>query len=179
MILKATQITGCYIIEPSIFKDERGAFSRIWCADTFQKNNLNANFVQSSTAFNSFRGTIRGLHYQRHPFQEAKLVRCSKGSIFDVVVDLRPDSSTYGNWIAMELSEKNYSSLYIPEGCAHGYQTLGDACEVSYCISNSYSPEHASGILWNDSVLNINWPLPLSIISEKDTLLPAFAPFLG
>ena len=163
-----TKLKDVIIIEPEISEDERGSFYRIWDKKIFQENGLNDNLVQISISFNKKKGTLRGMHFQKKPFEEAKIVRCTKGKIFDVVIDLRPESKTFMNWASFELDSNESKILYIPEGFAHGFQTLEDNTELVYQISNWYSPEHASGLRWDDNKFQINWPIQNPIISKKD-----------
>ena len=163
-----TKLKDVIIIEPETSEDERGSFYRIWDKKIFQENGLNDNLVQISISFNKKKGTLRGMHFQKKPFEEAKIVRCTKGKIFDVVIDLRPESKTFMNWASFELDSNESKILYIPEGFAHGFQTLEDNTEIVYQISNWYSPEHASGLRWNDNKFQINWPIQNPIISKKD-----------
>ncbi len=163
-----TKLKNAYVIEPEKFADERGFFARSWCEKEFREQGLNANLVQCNISFNNKRGTIRGMHLQIPPFAEAKLVRCTQGAIYDVIVDLRPDSATYQKWIGVELTAENRRALYVPEGFAHGFQTLADNTEVFYQMSEFYAPECARGFRWNDPTFNINWPEQVSIISLKD-----------
>jgi dTDP-4-dehydrorhamnose 3,5-epimerase len=175
MIYHDTSIAGVFLIETERHKDARGWFSRTYCAEEFSSKGLETNFAQCSSSFNEKRGTLRGLHYQTAPYAECKLVRCISGAIFDVVVDIRPDSATYGQWIAEELSISNGSMLYIPQGCAHGFQTLAPNSEIFYQITTPYMPDHASGIRWDDPGLAIDWPLANPILSDKDSDLPNLA----
>ena len=163
-----TKLKDVIIIEPETSEDERGSFYRIWDKKIFQENGLNDNLVQISISFNKKKGTLRGMHFQKKPFEEAKIVRCTKGKIFDVVIDLRPESKTFMSWTSFELDSNESKILYIPEGFAHGFQTLEDNTELVYQISNWYSPEHASGLRWNDNKFQINWPIQNPIISKKD-----------
>lgn len=163
-----TKLKNAYVIEPEKFADERGFFARSWCEKEFREQGLNANLVQCNISFNNKRGTIRGMHLQIPPFAEAKLVRCTQGAIYDVIVDLRPDSATYQKWIGVELTAENRRALYVPEGFAHGFQTLADNTEVFYQMSEFYAPECARGFRWNDPTFKINWPEPVSVISLKD-----------
>ena len=163
-----TKLKDVIIIEPEISEDERGSFYRIWDKKIFQENGLNDNLVQISISFNKKKGTLRGMHFQKKPFEEAKIVRCTKGKIFDVVIDLRPESKTFMSWASFELDSNESKILYIPEGFAHGFQTLEDNTELVYQISNWYSPEHASGLRWDDNKFQINWPIQNPIISKKD-----------
>jgi dTDP-4-dehydrorhamnose 3,5-epimerase len=168
MIFTETKIKGVYIIEPELLTDERGFFARSFCKEEFQKYGLETDIVQCNISYNKKKGTLRGMHYQVPPFEEAKIVSCTKGSIYDVVVDLRRDSPTYRYWHAEELSADTYRMLYIPKSCAHGFQTLEDNCIVYYQMGEYYHPECARGIRWNDPSIRIVWPVPAMIISEKD-----------
>tara|TARA_B100000408_G_C10197991_1_gene181691 strand:+ start:119 stop:655 length:537 start_codon:yes stop_codon:yes gene_type:complete len=163
-----TELNGAFIIKFEKHEDERGFFTRVWDKKLFQENGLNSDLLQISFSFSKKRGTLRGMHLQKKPFEESKLVRCTNGKIFDVIIDLRQKSSTYKKWISMELSSDNLQGLYIPEGFAHGFQTLEDNCEVCYHMSNWFSPEHARGIRWDDGEFNITWPINNPIISKKD-----------
>ena len=164
-----TKLKGLYVIELEIPEmDERGFFTRIWDRKIFQDKGLNSDLVQISSSFNKTRGTIRGMHFQKKPFAEVKLVRCTRGKIFDVIIDLRTKSNTFMKWISVELNSDNLKMLYIPEGFAHGFQTLEDNTEVSYQMTQYYMPEFAEGIRWNDIQFNIDWPIKFPILSEKD-----------
>lgn len=175
MIYHYTPISGVFLIDTERHEDSRGWFLRTFCAEEFSDMGMVTNFAQCSTSYNEMRGTLRGLHYQAVPYSEAKLVRCVRGAIFDVVVDIRPESATFGQWIAAELTDMDGSMLYIPEGCAHGFQTLAPNTEIFYQISAPYQAEHSNGIRWNDPSLAIDWPLPNPIISERDSELPILA----
>ena len=168
MIFTKTKISDVYVIEPEKLEDERGFFSRIFDSSSFNDLNLVYDFVQHSISYNKKKGTIRGLHYQIDPFSETKIVSCSQGKIFDVIVDLRPNSSTYLQWNAFELTSNNFLNLYIPEGIAHGFQTLENDTVVNYKISQVFKPEYARGIRWNDDTFKISWPIEPTIISKKD-----------
>lgn len=177
MIFKETRIKGAFIIEPERMEDHRGFFARVWCKNEFELHGLNPNFVQINLSFNESRGTIRGLHYQIAPQEEAKLFRCTKGATFDVIVDLRSDSTTYMDWVGVELTADNRKMLYVPENCAHGYQTLTDNTEIFYQVSQIYAPKSERGVRWDDSTLGIEWPETENIIiSEKDRNWPDFVP---
>lgn len=166
-------LAGALIIEPERHTDERGWFARTWCRDEFARRGLPVAWAQSSVAYNRRRGTLRGLHYQDDPFPEAKLVRCTRGAVHDVIVDLRPASPTFANWIAVELSTANGRQLFVPPGFAHGYQTLTDDAEMFYQISESYRPELARGLRWDDPALAIAWPdCPERTISPRDLSFP-------
>jgi dTDP-4-dehydrorhamnose 3,5-epimerase len=163
-----TKLKDAYLIEPEKFADERGFFARSWCEQEFSARGLNPNLVQCNISFNKKKGTIRGMHLQIPPFAEAKLVRCTRGAIYDVIVDLRPDAETYQQWIGVELTGENHQALYVPEGFAHGFQTLEDNTEVFYQMSAFYAPECARGFRWNDPTFQINWPEQVSVISLRD-----------
>jgi len=170
-----TKLKGAFIIEIELIKDERGFFARTWCKKEFSEYGLNPNLAQCNISFNKKKGTIRGMHYQDDPYQEAKLVRCTRGSIFDVIIDIRPDSNTFQKWISVELTSTNQKMLYIPEGFAHGFQTLEDNTEVFYQMSEYYHPECARGIRWDDPKLGITWPdVEHRIISGNDLNLQTF-----
>ena len=170
-----TQLKGAYIIEPELLTDERGFFARSWCQKEFIEFGLNANLVQSNISFNPKKGTLRGMHYQAKPYEEAKLVRCTMGAIYDVIIDLRPDSPTFKQWVAVELTAENRKMLYIPEGMAHGFQTLVDNTEVFYQMSDFYHSESATGLRWDDPVFGIEWKKQQNlIISDKDLSYPLF-----
>jgi len=168
MIFTETKIKGAFLIEPELITDERGFFARSFCKEEFQKHGLEIDIVQCNLSYNKKKGTLRGMHYQVPPFEEVKIVSCTKGSIYDVVVDLRRGSATYRNWHAVEISADSYHMLYIPKGCAHGFQTLEDNCIVYYQMGEYYHPEYPRGIRWNDPAIGIVWPIPAGIISVKD-----------
>jgi len=167
-----TDLRDAFIIEPELLEDNRGFFARTFCTREFAQHGLEASFVQCSVSFNRKKGTLRGMHYQKHPACEAKLVRVTAGAILDVIVDLRPDSPTYLKHIGVELSAQNHRALYVPKMFAHGFQTLEDNSEVFYQISEFYSPEASTGLRYNDPKLAINWPRPVTTISEKDSSWP-------
>jgi len=167
-----TRLKGAFIIEPERLEDERGFFARTFCLKEFEAHGLNPKMVQCNISYNKHKGTLRGMHYQAAPMAEAKLVRCTRGAIYDVIIDLRPDSPTYCQWLAEELNTENSKMIYIPEGFAHGFQTMEDDTEVFYQMSEFYSPEHARGVRWDDPVFGIEWPLNTKIISEKDNNYP-------
>jgi dTDP-4-dehydrorhamnose 3,5-epimerase len=174
MRFHSTKLPGTTQIDLDTIPDERGFFARSWCQREFRDNGLNPNLVQCNISFNTRKGTLRGMHYQAPPFGEAKVVRCTRGSIYDVVLDLREDSITFRQWIGVELSAKNRRMLYIPEGCAHGFLTLQDETEVFYQMSEFYNPESARGVRWNDPVFAIEWPGKVEMISERDRTYPDF-----
>ena len=170
-----TKLEGAFLIEPELVKDERGFFARLWCQKEFAQHGLNPDLTQISIAFNQKKGTIRGMHFQKSPYEESKLVRCTSGATYDVIIDLRPASKTYKQWVSVEITSKGYKMIYVPEGFAHGYQTLEDNTEVIYHMSQSFAPQYYSGVRWNDPAFNIKWPdTENKIISEKDKNYPDF-----
>ena len=175
MIFKETILKGAFIIEPEIMADERGFFARTWCAREFEAHGLTPKLVQCNISFNKQKGTLRGMHYQVVPHEEAKVVRCTMGTIYDVIIDLRPSSPTYKRWVSVDMGAENRRMLYIPEGFAHGFLTMEDDTEVFYQMSEFYAPECARGVRWNDPAFNITWPLGVTVISEKDRQYPNFA----
>ena len=172
MIFKEAKLRGAYIIEPELIEDERGFFARTWGQEEFASRGLNPKLVQCNSSLNKQTGTLRGMHYQVPPHEEAKLVRCSAGAIYDVIVDLRRDSPTWGKWLGVELTSRNRLMVYVPEGFAHGFQTLEDDSEVFYQVSEYYYPESARGVRWDDPAFGIEWPLGISVISERDRSHP-------
>ena len=174
MIFSGTKLKGSYIIELEKFEDERGFFARAWDKKKLEEVGLNSRLAQCSISFNKKKGTLRGMHYQITPYEEVKLVRCTRGKIFDVILDLRHKSATFKEWIGIELSAENYKMIYIPEGFAHGFQTLEDDTEVSYQISQAYMPQYAHGVRWNDPTFQITWPLEISTISKRDLSFELF-----
>jgi dTDP-4-dehydrorhamnose 3,5-epimerase len=174
VIFQETKISGVFLIEPERLSDERGFFARSWCREEFLAHKLNPDLAQCSVSFNRLQGTLRGMHYQKAPHSEEKLVRCTRGAIYDVVLDLREDSSTYKQWIYAELTADNLQMLYIPKGCAHGFQTLTDEAEVFYQNSCAYQSGYSAGYCRNDPAFAIHWPLPVHCISEKDLHWPSF-----
>jgi len=171
-----TELSGAFIIRPEPVADSRGFFARVFCRREFEAHGLNPNLVQCNISFNREKGTLRGMHYQVAPHSETKLVRCTNGAIFDVIVDLRSDSLTRRKWLGVELSTENRTMLYVPEGFAHGYLTLTDNTEVFYQVSEFYTPSCERGVRWNDPAFGIRWPVPPRVISDKDGLHPDFAP---
>lgn len=174
MIFTKTNLEGAFVIDIEKKEDDRGFFARAFCANEFSTNNLDSKFVQANTSFNYKKGTLRGMHFQKSPYEEDKLVRCTKGSIIDAIIDLRKDSPTYKKWFGVELSEENRKSLYVPKGFAHGYMTLKDNTEVTYLVTQFYTPEADSGIKYNDPAFNIEWPMTPVVISEKDSNHPDY-----
>ena len=175
MRFRGLKIEGCFLIEPEAIEDDRGFFARSWCAEEFAAHGINPALAQCNISYSRRRGTLRGLHYQAEPCAEAKLIRCTAGAIFDVVVDLRPGSRTFGKWVCAELSAENRRMLYAPEGFAHGFQALWDNTEVFYQMSQPYRPELARGLRYDDPELSIFWPVPAPIVSERDRALPGLA----
>jgi len=167
-----TEIAGAKVIDPSPHQDERGRFMRVWCAREFAEHGLSFTPVQANMGFSVHKGTVRGMHFQEVPALEAKLVRCTRGSMLDVVLDLRPDSATYGKWYGIELTPQNGRMLYVPEQCAHGYQTLEDDTEMYYMASHGYTPSASRGVRFDDPAFHIQWPLKPTAISEQDRNWP-------
>jgi dTDP-4-dehydrorhamnose 3,5-epimerase len=174
LIFKPTELAGAFVIEVEKHEDIRGYFARTFCEREFAAHGLTTLVAQSSISFSQKKGTLRGMHYQISPFEEAKLIRCSRGKIHDVIIDLRRDSPTYKKYFAAELSEENGRMLYIPVGMAHGFQTVEDRTEVVYQMSAAYSPEHARGVRWNDPVFGIRWPEMDRTILHRDATYPDF-----
>lgn len=174
MLFTETKLKGAFIIDLEKLEDQRGFFARSWCKKEFETRGLNPNLVQCNISFNKKAGTLRGMHYQAAPYEEAKLVRCTKGSIYDVIIDLRPDSSTNKKFFSITLSADNRKMIYIPEKFAHGFLTLEDDTEVFYQMSEFYAPEYAKGYRWNDRAFNILWPREVKVISERDKNYPDF-----
>lgn len=167
-----TEISGAWLIDPIPHEDNRGRFFRAWCVHEFTERGINFVPVQANMGLSFRKGTVRGMHFQVEPALEAKLVRCTRGAMFDVVLDVRPNSKTYGKWYGVELTADNGRMLYLPERCAHGYQTLEDGTEMHYLASHIYSPSAARGARFDDPAFRINWPLPVSIVSEQDRNWP-------
>jgi dTDP-4-dehydrorhamnose 3,5-epimerase len=174
MIFGQTSVEGVWLVESERLEDERGFFARTWDRDEFATQRLNPQLAQCSISFNPRRGTLRGMHYQAAPHREAKLVRCTSGAMFDVALDLRPESATFRAWFGATLSAENRLALYIPEGCAHGFLTLDDSTEIHYQISASYAPEAVRGVRWNDAAFGITWPGGVHVISERDRTYPDY-----
>jgi len=168
-------VPGAFIVDLEPVLDERGFFARTWCEREFTEHGLEPRLAQCSLSYNRSQGTLRGLHIQLPPSAETKLVCCIRGAIYDVLLDLRGDSATFGRWTAVTISAENRRAVYVPRGCAHGFQTLADHTEVYYQISELYSPEHARGVRWNDPRFSVAWPRPITMISPKDASLPDFA----
>ena len=176
MIFKETKLHGAFIIEPDKFEDERGFFAHSWSEKVFAERGLDSHMVECSISFNRKRGTLRGMHYQAPPHGQVKLVRCTMGSIYDVIIDLRPRSPTFKQWMGVELTAQNRLMLYIPKDFAHGFQTLEDDTEVSYQMSDPYASESGRGVRWNDNAFNIAWPGMVSVINERDRSYADFCP---
>ena len=172
MIFTQLSLQGAYIVDIEPREDERGHFARSFCTEEFARSGLKNGVAQCNISFNRRKGTLRGMHFQAPPKAEAKLVRCTRGRVHDVIVDLRDGSPTFARWVAVELSEGNSRMVYVPEGFAHGFQTLVDNSEVFYQMFESYSPEHARGIRWDDPAVGILWPLHDPIVSERDRMFP-------
>ena len=171
-----SELPGTVIVDIEEHVDDRGLFARTFSEEEFASAGLPTRFVQSSVSFNTRRGTLRGLHYQAPPMPEGKLVRCTRGAVHDVVVDLRPSSATFLRWISVELTAENRRAIYVPPGCAHGFQTLMDDSEVFYQMTELYAPELARGVRWNDPMFRIEWPIAEPTISERDATYPDFEP---
>lgn len=175
MIFTETELPGVVVVELEKLRDDRGFFARSFCADEFAAAGVHSHFPQANISYNREKGTLRGLHYQVAPKPEPKLVRCTRGAIFDVAVDLRADSPGYCRWTACELTADNHIGLYVPPGCAHGFLTLDDGCEVSYLMGEVFHPDLARGVRWNDPAFAIDWPLEPAVISPRDAGYPDFA----
>jgi len=176
VILTPTPLEDAYLIDIKRIEDNRGFFARIGCRDEFETHGLNGKYSQINVGFSKKKGTLRGMHYQVKPHAEVKVVRCTQGAVYDVIVDLRPESLTYRQWFGAVLSAENHRMLYIPEGCAHGYITLTDDAEICYTASTPFVPESARGVRYNEPAFGITWPEPITTISEKDASWPDFAP---
>lgn len=176
MLFTETNLRGAYLIDIEQRQDERGFFARAWCQQEFEDHGLVARVVQANISYNKRAGTLRGMHYQKAPYAETKLVRCVRGAIYDVIIDLRPDSPTYMQWLGVELTAENYRMLYVPEGFAHGFQTLADNTEVTYQVSQFYTPGAEGGLRYDDPAFKIEWPVAVRVISEKDRNWPDYEP---
>jgi dTDP-4-dehydrorhamnose 3,5-epimerase len=174
MKFRETNLEGAYIIEIEKLSDDRGFFARSWCRKEFEAQGLSPDLVQANVSYSYKKGTIRGMHYQIAPYQESKLIRCTRGAIYDVIIDLRPDSPTYKQWTGVELTVDNYTMFFVPKDFAHGFQTLTDETEIAYQVSQFYTPGSEKGIRYNDPNFNIQWPLEVTIISDKDRAWPDF-----
>ncbi len=176
MIFTETKLKGAYILDIKKREDARGFFARSWCQKEFEDHDLTSQLRQANISLSLKKGTLRGMHYQVVPYREAKLVRCTRGALYDVIVDLRPDSPTYKEWIGVELTADNYRMLFVPEGFAHGFLTMEDNTEASYQVSEFYTPGAEQGLRYNDPAFGIEWPLEVQVISEKDANWPDFRP---
>ena len=172
MIFRPTLLAGSFIIEPKVLKDDRGWFARFYCKNEFKEIGHEKEWVQLNHSVTNKKGSIRGMHYQVHPFREIKMVKCIAGTVYDVIVDLRKNSPTFLKWFGAELSAENRKMLYIPEGFAHGFQCLEDNCELIYHHSEFYVPDSEGGIRYNDPMISIEWPLPVTVISQRDQSHP-------
>ena len=175
MIFTETKLKGAFIIDVKKLEDERGFFGRAWCKKEFEEHGLNPNIVQANISYNKKRGTLRGMHYQVAPFSECKTIRCTTGAIYDVIIDIRPHSPTFKQWIAVELSAESSKMIYVPDGFAHGFITLEDHTTVNYMVTGFYTPGAEAGIKYDDPAFNIAWPMEPTIISEKDNSIPLFS----
>jgi len=169
MIFTETEFEGVFVIELEPITDERGFFARSWDSKIFQEKNLNSTTVQCNISLTKKKGTLRGMHYQTSPYAEVKIIRCTQGSLYDVIIDLRPNSKTFKKWFGIELNPENHKMLYVPEGFAHGHQTLEDNTELFYQVSQFYMPKYEGGVRWNDLAFQIKWPIKDPIISGKDS----------
>jgi len=168
VLFRETKLPGAFVIDLQKHEDERGFFARSWCRKEFEAHGLDPRTVQCNVSFNKVKGTLRGMHYQVAPYAEAKLVRCTRGAIYDVIIDLRRESASYKQHVSEVLSSNNYKALFVPEGFAHGFQTLEDNSEVFYQMSEFYSAEHQRGLRYNDPAFKINWPTDVMVISDRD-----------
>jgi dTDP-4-dehydrorhamnose 3,5-epimerase len=168
MLFNELSLLGAFVVHPERSEDSRGYFARTFCRDEFASHGLAGDFVQCSTSFNVRRGTLRGMHFQLAPYEEIKLVRCTRGAVLDVIVDLRPNSRSFCQWFALELTARNGYAVYIPGGIAHGFQTLVDEAEVFYQMTERYHPESHAGVRWDDPTFGIDWPIRPAILSRKD-----------
>ena len=176
VIFKETKLKGVFVIELERIEDDRGFFARTFCRKEFEAHGLDSNLAQCSVSFNKKKGTLRGMHYQAAPHQEAKLIRCTMGTIYDVILDLRLGSPTFKQWEAVELSSRNSRMIFVPEGCAHGFQALEDDCTVFYQLSEFYHPESGRGVRWDDPAFGLKWPVSVTAVSERDAAFALFDP---
>lgn len=176
MIYRECKLSGAFVIDLERREDERGFFARSWCREEFAAHGLSTRLAQCNVSASRRRGTLRGMHYQVKPYEEAKLLRCTRGAVYDVMIDLRPESSTYLQWEAVELRADTYRMVYVPEGFAHGFQALEDGTEVFYLVSAPYRQDHERGVRWNDPTFGIHWPYPAPILSARDRQHPDFVP---
>jgi dTDP-4-dehydrorhamnose 3,5-epimerase len=174
MIFTPTEIQDVFVVELKKLEDDRGFFARGFCAREFEEHGMIPDVVQANISYNKYKGTLRGMHYQVAPCEETKFLRCTKGSIYDVIIDMRPESQTYKKWFGVELTDKNYKMLYVPRNFAHGFQTLEDETEVMYLVSEFYAPQTERGVRYNDPTFDIRWPLQVAQISDKDANWPDY-----
>lgn len=174
MKFQETKLAGAYIVDLNLLQDDRGFFARMFCREEFAQHGLVPDVMQGNMSWNKAKGTLRGMHYQHHPYQETKFIRCTRGAIYDVIIDLRKDSPTYQQWIGVELTADNRTALFVPKDFAHGFITLQDDTEVFYLVSQSYQPGSEGGIRWNDPRFNIQWPIQPTCISPKDAAWPDY-----
>jgi dTDP-4-dehydrorhamnose 3,5-epimerase len=174
VIFTETELKGAYIIEIEELKDHRGFFARSWCQNEFKDHGLTTRIAQANVSYNKKMGTLRGMHYQLSPYEETKLVRCTRGGIYDVIIDLRPASPTYTQWVGVKLTAESYKMFYVPENFAHGFITLEDDTEVTYQVSQFYTPGSERGMRWDDPALSIDWPIDVQVISDKDKSWPDY-----
>lgn len=172
MIFKETKLEGAYVLELEKHADERGFFARAWCQKEFEEHGLPTEIAQANISLSRHAGTLRGMHYQRAPYREDKLVRCTKGALYDVIVDMRPDSPTYLDWLGVELTAENYKMLFVPKGFAHGFITFEDDTEAFYQVTQFYAPDYEEGLRYDDPAIGIEWPREVRVISEKDQSWP-------
>jgi dTDP-4-dehydrorhamnose 3,5-epimerase len=175
MIFTPTNVDGVYAIEVEPYVDERGMFSRVFDEQAFCERGLETQWPQCSISFNPIKGTLRGMHFQRGEYAEVKLIRCTQGAVYDVAIDLRPDSTSFRRWVAAELTAANHRQLYVPKGCAHGFLTLEPNSEVYYQIFQPYAPDASAGVRWNDPAFGVKWPAQPALISRRDAAYPDFA----
>ena len=176
MIFNKTKIQGVFVLDPERIEDERGFFARAWCQTEFEEHGIDARLVQCNLSFNKRKGTLRGMHYQKPPHAETKIVRCTMGALYDVAIDLRPDSPTFRQWAGDTLTAANHRLMVIPPGCAHGFLTLEDNTEIFYQMSAYYALTHAAGVRWNDPAFRIRWPGEVAVIADRDDNYPYFKP---
>lgn len=174
MIFRETRLHGAFVLEAEKLEDTRGFNARAWCQRELEEHGLVSKFVQTNIIYNKKRGTLRGFHYQAAPYQETKLFRCTRGAIYDVIIDMRPDSPTYKQWTSVELSEHNYRMLYVPKNFAQAFLTLEDNTEINYQVSEFYTPDSGRVIRYNDPAFRVEWPIPIEVISDKDKNCPNF-----
>jgi dTDP-4-dehydrorhamnose 3,5-epimerase len=169
-----TEIADVFVVELEKREDDRGFFARGFCQREFEEHGMVSQVVQANISYNKYKGTLRGMHYQVSPYEETKFLRCTKGAVYDVIIDMRPESLSYMKWFGVELTDKNYKMLYVPRNFAHGFQTLEDETEVMYLVSEFYAPQSERGVRFDDPAFNIQWPLEVAQISEKDAAWPNY-----